>query len=55
MDEMKYTNKDMDAAKRGLADSSKIKAAAEGNLGVTKYLKKHQRFGQPTPGLHDQR
>merc|ERR1719506_2470278 len=34
-DEMKYANKDMDAAKKGLAESSEIKAAAEGDLGVT--------------------
>merc|ERR1719156_402587 len=34
-DEMKYVNKDMDAAKKGLAESSEIKAAAEGDLGVT--------------------
>merc|ERR1719389_1061476 len=32
---MKYANKDMDAAKKGLAESSEIKAAAEGDLGVT--------------------
>ena len=34
-DEMKYANKDMDAAKKGLAESSEIKAGAEGDLGVT--------------------
>merc|ERR1719197_1795427 len=34
-DEIKYANKDMDAAKKGLAESSEIKAAAEGDLGVT--------------------
>merc|ERR1719456_476292 len=34
-DEMKYANKDMDAAKKGLAESGEIKAAAEGDLGVT--------------------
>merc|ERR1719240_1109226 len=34
-DEMKYANKDMDAAKKGLAALSEIKAAAEGDLGVT--------------------
>jgi len=34
-DEMKYANKDMDAAKKGLAESGEIKAAAEGDLTVT--------------------
>merc|ERR1719174_3331675 len=34
-DEMKYANKDMDAAKKGLAESGEIKAAAEGDLSVT--------------------
>jgi len=34
-DEIKYATKDMDAAKHGLAESSEIKAAAEGDLGVT--------------------
>merc|ERR1719305_1334673 len=35
LDEIKYANKDMDAAKKGLAESGEIKAAAEGDLGVT--------------------
>jgi len=34
-DEIKYANKDMDAAKKGLAESGEIKAAAEGDLTVT--------------------
>merc|ERR1719379_1632579 len=34
-DEIKYANKDMDAAKKGLAESGEIKAAAEGDLSVT--------------------
>jgi hypothetical protein len=34
-DEIKYANKDMDAAKKGLAESGEIKAAAKGDLGVT--------------------
>merc|ERR1719456_959491 len=34
-DEIKYANKDMDAAKKGLAESGEGKAAAEGDLGVT--------------------
>jgi len=35
LDEIKYANKDMDAAKKGLAESGEIKAAAEGDLSVT--------------------
>jgi len=34
-DEIKYANKDMDAAKKGLAESSEVKATAEGDLAVT--------------------
>jgi hypothetical protein len=34
-DEIKYANKDMDAAKKGLAESGEIKAAADGDLSVT--------------------
>ena len=34
-DEIKYANKDMDDAKKGLAESGEIKAAAEGDLEVT--------------------
>merc|ERR1719375_698777 len=34
-DEIKYANKDMDEAKKGLAESNEIKAAAEGDLEVT--------------------
>jgi len=34
-DEIKYANKDMDDAKKGLAESGEIKASAEGDLGVT--------------------
>merc|ERR1719230_1620608 len=34
-DEIKYANKDMDDAKKGLAESNEIKAAAEGDLEVT--------------------
>jgi len=34
-DEIKYANKDMDDAKKGLAESNEIKAAAEGDLDVT--------------------
>jgi hypothetical protein len=34
-DEIKYATKDMDEAKKGLAESSEIKAAAEGDLAVT--------------------
>merc|ERR1719337_230968 len=34
-DEIKYANKDMDDAKKGLAESGEIKAAAEGDLAVT--------------------
>lgn len=34
-DEIKYANKDMDAAKKGLAESGEIKATAEGDLAVT--------------------
>jgi len=34
-DEMKYANKDMSAAKKGLAESGEIKAAAEGDLAAT--------------------
>merc|ERR1719333_1877273 len=34
-DEIKYANKDIDAAKKGLAESGEIKAAAEGDLAVT--------------------
>jgi len=34
-DEIKYANKDMDEAKKGLAESGEIKAAAEGDLEVT--------------------
>jgi len=35
LDEIKYANKDMDAAKKGLAESGESKAAAEGDLAVT--------------------
>jgi len=35
LDEIKYANKDMDAAKKGLAESGEIKATAEGDLAVT--------------------
>jgi hypothetical protein len=35
LDEIKYANKDMDAAKKGLAESGEIKAGAEGDLSVT--------------------
>jgi len=35
LDEIKYANKDMDAAKKGMAESGEIKAAAEGDLSVT--------------------
>ncbi len=35
LDEVKYANKDMDAAKKGLAESDETKAAAEGDLAVT--------------------
>merc|ERR1719284_2222408 len=34
-DEIKFANKDMDAAKKGLAESGETKAAAEGDLAVT--------------------
>jgi len=34
-DEIKYANKDMDDAKKGLAESNEIKASAEGDLEVT--------------------
>lgn len=34
-DEIKFANKDMDDAKKGLAESAEIKAAAEGDLDVT--------------------
>jgi len=34
-DEIKFANKDMDDARKGLAESAEIKAAAEGDLGVT--------------------
>jgi len=34
-DEIKYANSDMDDAKKGLAESSEIKASAEGDLAVT--------------------
>lgn len=34
-DEIKFANKDMDDAKKGLAESNEIKAAAEGDLEVT--------------------
>merc|ERR1719329_1338271 len=34
-DELKFANKDMDDAKKGLAESSEIKASAEGDLEVT--------------------
>merc|ERR1719456_1260738 len=34
-DEIKYANKDMDAAKKSLAESGEVKAAAEGDLAVT--------------------
>jgi len=34
-DEIKYADKDMDAAKKGLAESGETKAAAEGDLSVT--------------------
>jgi chromosome segregation ATPase len=34
-DEIKYADKDMDAAKKGLAESGENKAAAEGDLSVT--------------------
>jgi chromosome segregation ATPase len=34
-DEIKFANKDMDEAKKGLAESGEIKAAAEGDLEVT--------------------
>jgi len=34
-DEIKYATKDMDASKKGLAESSEIKGAAEGDLSVT--------------------
>merc|ERR1719281_71645 len=34
-DEMKYANKDMDAAKKSMAESGESKAAAEGDLSVT--------------------
>jgi len=34
-DEIKYASKDMDAAKKGLAESGETKAAATGDLGVT--------------------
>merc|ERR1719284_594233 len=34
-DEIKFANKDMDAAKKGLAESGETKAAAEGDLSVT--------------------
>jgi chromosome segregation ATPase len=34
-DEIKYANKDMDDAKKGLAESGEIKASAEGDLAVT--------------------
>jgi len=34
-DEVKYANKDMDAAKKSLAESGEVKAAAEGDLAVT--------------------
>jgi len=34
-DEIKYANKDMDAAKKSLAESGEIKAAATGDLSVT--------------------
>ncbi len=35
LDEVKYANKDMDATKKGLAESGETKDAAEGNLVVT--------------------
>ena len=34
-DEIKYGNKDMDEAKKGLAESNEIKAAVEALFGVT--------------------
>jgi len=34
-DEIKYANKDMDETKKSLAESSEVKAAAEGDLSVT--------------------
>ena len=34
-DSMKYANRDMDAAKKALAESGENKAAAEGDLAVT--------------------
>ena len=34
-DEIKFANKDMDDAKKGLAESNEIKASAEGDLAVT--------------------
>merc|ERR1719440_720160 len=35
MDEIKFANKDMDKAKKGLAESQEKKATAEGDLEVT--------------------
>jgi len=35
LDEIKYANRDMDAAKKGLAESGEAKASAEGDLAVT--------------------
>ena len=34
-DEIKFANKDMDDARKGVAECAEIKAAAEGDLGVT--------------------